>query len=177
MFQSLRVNQPFYILTKGPNPKLDIGTVSSVTAPQIKFPSLPQGLGASPEYIVDVIVLVNGVTQTFQKLPANKEIVDFGEGFGNITVSTSRDAMNNEIATLRNQSESHIMRVDEEKQKIVAYDAMFQQLNPEYAEKQKQEAEITNLKNQVAAMAQSNANLEQMMSQILSEIKKDKSKN
>lgn len=177
MFQSLRTNQHFYILTKGPNPKLDIGTVSSVTAPQIKFPSLPQGLGQSPEYIVDVVVLVNGVTQTFQKLPANKEIVDFGEGFGNITVSTSRDAMNNEIATLRNQSENHIMRVEEEKQKIVAYDAMFQQLNPEYAEKQKQEAEITNLKNQVAAMAQSNANLEQMMSQILSEIKKDKSKN
>ena len=29
-----------------------------------------------------------------------------------------------------------------------------------------------NLKNQVAAMAQTNANLEQMMSQLLSEIKK-----
>lgn len=177
MFQSLRINQPFYILTKGPNPKLDVGSVSQVTAPQVKFPSMPQGLGGTPEYIVDVIVLVNGVTQTFQKLPANQELVDFGEGFGNITVSTSRDAMNNEISNLRRQSEEHIRRVDEEKAKLIAYDAMFQQLNPEFAEKQKQEAEILSLKNQVAQMTQSNANLEKMMSQLLSELKKEKSKN
>lgn len=85
--------------------------------------------------------------------------------------------MNNEIATLRNKSEDHIRRVEEEKQKILAYEAILQQLNPEYAEKQKQEAEIMSLKNQVAAMAQTNANLEQMMTQLLSEIKKgDKSK-
>lgn len=89
----------------------------------------------------------------------------------------SRDAMNNEISTLKNKSEDHIKRVEEEKQKIIAYEAILQQLNPEYAEKQKQEAEIMNLKNQVAAMAQTNANLEQMMTQLLSEIKKeDKSK-
>lgn len=59
-------------------------------------------------------------------------------------------------------------------EKIIAYESILQQLNPEYAEKQKQEAEIINLKNQVAAMAQSNANLEQMMTQLLSEIKGDK---
>jgi hypothetical protein len=38
----------------------------------------------------------------------------------------SRDAMNNEIATLRNKSEDHIKRVDEEKQKIIAYEAILQ---------------------------------------------------
>ncbi len=175
MFQSLRNNQQFYILTKGVNPRLDVGLVTAVTAPQMKFPTMPQGLGSQPEYVVDVTVTVNGATQQYQRLPANKEIADFGDGFGNIVVATSRDAMNNEIATLRNRSEEHIKRVDEEKQKIVAYEAILQQLNPEYAEKQKQEAEIINLKNQVAAMAQSNANLEQMMTQLLSEIKEGKS--
>jgi len=30
-------------------------------------------------------------------------------------VSTSRDAMNSELATLKNKSEEHIRRVDEEK--------------------------------------------------------------
>lgn len=175
MFQSLRNNQQFYILTKGVNPRLDVGLVTAVTAPQMKFPTMPQGLGSQPEYVVDVTVTVNGATQQYQRLPANKEIADFGDGFGNIVVATSRDAMNNEIATLRNRSEEHIKRVDEEKQKIIAYETILQQLNPEYAEKQKQEAEIINLKNQVAAMAQSNANLEQMMTQLLSEIKEGKS--
>lgn len=177
MFQSLRNNQQFYILTKGATPRLDIGVVTAVSAPQMKFPSIPQGLGSQPEYVVDVTVTVNGATQQYQRLPANKEIADFGDGFGNIVVSTSRDAMNNEIATLRNRSEDHIKRVDEEKQKIIAYESILQQLNPEYAEKQKQEAEIMSLKNQVAAMAQSNANLEQMMSQLLSELKGDTKKN
>lgn len=170
MFQSLRTNQQFYILTKGVTPRLDVGIVTAVTAPQLKFQAIPQGLGSQPEYVVDVTVSVNGATQQYQKLPANKEIADFGDNFGNIVVSMSRDAMNNEIATLKNRSEDHIRRVDEEKQKIVAYEAILQQLNPEYAEKQKQEAEIMTLKNQVAAMAQSNANLEQMMSQLLTKL-------
>ena len=130
MFQSLRANQHFYILTKGATPRLDIGTVTSVTAPQIKFQAIPQGLGQQPEYVVDVAVTVNGATQQYQRLPANKEIADFGDGYGNIVVSMSRDAMNNEISTLKNKSEDHIRRVEEEKQKIVAYEAILQQLNP-----------------------------------------------
>lgn len=174
MFQSLRANQQFYILTKGATPRLDVGIVTSVTAPQMKFQAIPQGLGSQPEYVVDVTVQVNGATQQYQRLPANKEIADFGDGYGNIVVSMSRDAMNNEIATLRNRSEDHIKRVDEERQKIIAYESILQQLNPEYAEKQKQEAEIMNLKNQVAAMAQTNANLEHMMSQLLSKLKGEK---
>ncbi len=171
MFQSLRVNQQFYILTKGSNPRLDIGTVTSVTTPQVKFPTIPQGLGSQPEYVVDVVVSVNGTAQTFQRLPANKEIADFGDGYGNIVVSTSRDAMNNEIVTLKNRSDEHIKRVDEEKQKIIIYESILQQLNPEYAEKQKQDAEIASLKNQMATMAKTNANLESMMQKILEEFK------
>ena len=171
MFQSLRVNQQFYILTKGSNPRLDIGTVTSVTTPQVKFPTIPQGLGSQPEYVVDVVVSVNGTAQTFQRLPANKEIADFGDGYGNIVVSTSRDAMNNEIVTLKNRSDEHIKRVDEEKQKIIIYESILQQLNPEYAEKQKQDAEIASLKNQMATMAKTNANLESMMQKKLEEFK------
>ena len=171
MFQSLRNNQNFYILTKGVQPRLDIGTVTSVSVPQLKFSSIPQGLGAQPEYVVDVSVLVNGSQQQFQRLPANKEIADFGDGFGNIVVSTSKEAMNNELSILKMASEDHIKRVDEERQKVLAYEAVLQQLNPEYAEKQKQEAEIVQLKNQIQAITQTNSNLEKMMSELLSKLK------
>ena len=168
MFQSLRNNQNFYILTKGVQPRLDIGTVTSVSVPQLKFSSIPQGLGAQP---VDISVLVNGSQQQFQRLPANKEIADFGDGFGNIVVSTSKEAMNNELSILKMASEDHIKRVDEERQKVLAYEAILQQLNPEYAEKQKQEAEIVQLKNQIQAITQTNSNLEKMMSELLSKLK------
>ena len=171
MFQSLRNNQNFYILTKGVQPRLDIGTVTSVSVPQLKFSSIPQGLGAQPEYVVDISVLVNGSQQQFQRLPANKEIADFGDGFGNIVVSTSKEAMNNELSILKMASEDHIKRVDEERQKVLAYEAILQQLNPEYAEKQKQEAEIVQLKIQIQAITQTNSNLEKMMSELLSKLK------
>ena len=171
MFQSLRNNQNFYILTKGVQPRLDIGTVTSVSVPQLKFSSIPQSLGAQPEYVVDISVLVNGSQQQFQRLPANKEIADFGDGFGNIVVSTSKEAMNNELSILKMASEDHIKRVDEERQKVLAYEAILQQLNPEYAEKQKQEAEIVQLKNQIQAITQTNSNLEKMMSELLSKLK------
>ena len=171
MFQSLRNNQNFYILTKGVQPRLDIGTVTSVSVPQLKFSSIPQGLGAQPEYVVDISVLVNGSQQQFQRLPANKEIADFGDGFGNIVVSTSKEAMNNELSILKMASEDHIKRVDEERQKVLAYEAILQQLNSEYAEKQKQEAEIVQLKNQIQAITQTNSNLEKMMSELLSKLK------
>lgn len=172
MFQSLRVNQQFFILYKDANPHVEIGAVTSVSTPTIKYPNPIPNIGTQPEYVVDVVVNVNGATQTFQKLPANKEIADFG--VGNMVVSSNRDAMNAEIATLKNRSEDHLRRVDEERAKIVAYDAILQQLNPEYAEKQKQEQEIASLKNQVSQMAQTNANLEKMMQQLMAKLDNDR---
>lgn len=150
MFQSLRTNQQFYILTKGSCPRLDIGSVTSVTQPVLKFQAMPQ-LGNQPEYVVDVTVSVNGVPQQFQKLPANKEYADFG--IDNLFVSMSRDAMNAEIANLKKMSEEHLRRVDEERAKISVYEGILQQLNPEYAEKQRQEQEIATLKTQVTQIA------------------------
>ena len=166
MFRSLRTNQQFYILTKGASPRLDVATVTNVTAPVVKFQQVPIP-GTQPEYIVDVTVSLNGVPQTFQRLPADKDIADFGEGFGNIVVSDNRDAMNAEIQTLKKASENHIAKVSEEEAKIVAYDGILQQLNPEYAEKQAQELKIQNLENQIQQMAQTNANMESMMAKLL----------
>lgn len=167
MFQSLRNNQQLYILSKGPNPRLDIGLVTAVTQPVVKFQAMPQ-LGNQPEYVVDVTANVNGATQQFQKLPANKEFADFG--VGNMFVSMSRDAMNAEIGNLKKMSEEHLRRVDEERAKISVYEGILQQLNPEYAEKQRQEQEIASLKTQVTQIAQGYSNMENMMSQLLAKL-------
>lgn len=167
MFQSLRNNQQFYILTKGANPRLDIGMVTAVTQPVMKFPNMQQ-IGTQPEYVVDVTVNVNGAAQQFQKLPAAKEFADFG--VGNMFVSMSRDAMNAEIGNLKKMSEDHLRRVDEERAKISIYESILQQLNPEYAEKQRQEQEIATLKTQVTQIAQGYSNMESMMSQLLAKL-------
>lgn len=137
MFQSARVNQPIYILYKESVPRIEIGTITQVTQPVYKFPSAPQ-FGQMQEQVVDVFANVGGAQRQFQQLPANKESANYVTG-GNVFVTVSRDAMNAEISTLKNEAVGIINRVDEERQKIVKYDEILMQLNPEYAENQRRE--------------------------------------
>lgn len=173
MFQSARVNQTIYILYKEAIPRLEIGSITQVTQPMVKFPTVPQ-YGQPQEQVVDIFANVNGAQRQFQQLPANKESADFG--MGNVFVTINRDAMNAEIGNLKNESVGIINRVDEERQKIVKYDEILMQLNPEFAEKQRQEQEITSLKNQMATMASDNAELKEMMAKLLAKLDDDGSK-
>lgn len=173
MFQSARVNQTIYILYKEAVPRLEIGSITQVTQPMVKFPTVPQ-YGQPQEHVVDVFANVSGAQRQFQQLPANKESADFGTG--NVFVTVNRDAMNAEIGNLKNESIGIINRVDEERQKIVKYDEILIQLNPEFAEKQRQEQEIATLKNQVAQLAQTNTNLETMMARLMDKLDGDSNK-
>lgn len=174
MFQSARVNQPIYILYKESVPRIEIGSITQVTQPVYKFPTAPQ-FGQMQEQVVDVFANVGGAQRQFQQLPANKESANYVTG-GNVFVTVSRDAMNAEIATLKNEAVGIINRVDEERQKIVKYDEILMQLNPEYAENQRREQEIATMKNQMATMASDNAELKSMMAQVLAKLDGDGNK-
>lgn len=174
MFQSVRVNQPIYILYKESVPRIEIGSITQVTQPVYKFPTAPQ-FGQMQEQVVDVFANVGGAQRQFQQLPANKESANYVSN-GNVFVTVSRDAMNAEIATLKNEAVGIINRVDEERQKIVKYDEILMQLNPEYAENQRREQEIATMKNQMATMASDNAELKNMMAQVLAKLDADGNK-
>lgn len=167
MFSSARVNQTIYILYKDSVPRIEIGNITQVTQPVFKFPSTAQ-FGQMQEQVVDIYANVGGAQRQFQQLPANKESADFGTG--NVFVTISRDAMNAEISNLKNESVGIINRVDEERQKIVKYDEILMQLNPEFAEKQRQEKEINTLKSQMATMASDNAEMKSMIAKLLSKL-------
>lgn len=174
MFQSARVNQPIYILYKESVPRIEIGTITQVTQPVYKFP-IAAPYGQIQEQVVDVFANVGGAQRQFQQLPANKESANYVSN-GNVFVTVSRDAMNAEIATLKNEAVGIINRVDEERQKIVKYDEILMQLNPEYAENQRREQEIAAMKNQMATMASDNAELKSMMTQVLAKLDTDGNK-
>lgn len=91
-------------------------------------------------------------------------------------VTVSRDAMNAEIATLKNEAVGIINRVDEERQKIARYDEILIQLNPEYAENQRREQEIAAMKQRMEAMASDNAELKGMLAQVLEKLDTDGNK-
>ena len=104
MFQNLRTSNQIYILHKDGTPFIETGSVVSVSAPHPKYPVSPQ-LGQLPqmEMVVDITVSVNGQSTSLQGLPAGADIADFGIN-GNIVVSCSREAMNNEVTTMRQKS-------------------------------------------------------------------------
>ena len=169
MFQSLRASNQFYILHKDAVPYVEIGSVVSVSAPMPKFP-LPTNFGQPQEMVVDVVVRVNDNNVTFQKLPANQEIADFGMN-GSIVVATSKEAMNSELSSLRQKSVDIINSVNFHKSVIDGCDKTLRDLNPEYAEKQQQQEEINTLKQNMEEMRRGMADLMKMQRDFLAQMR------
>lgn len=153
MFQNLRPSAQLYILHKENTPYIEYGSVASVTAPKAKYPATPQFTNTYPqvEMVVDIVVNINGQNMNLQGLPAGADIADFGTN-GNIVVSCSRDAMNNELATMKQKSCDILNSVDYHKGVIEACEKMVNMINPEYAAKQQQDKEISDLRKQLSEM-------------------------
>ena len=157
MFQTLRSNSQIFVLHKDGTPYIESGTVVSVTPPMPKNP-FPSNFGHPQEFVVDVVARINDQNITYSKLPANQEIADFGSN-GSIVVSISKDAMNAEVASMKQRSYDIINSVEYHRSVIDGCDKILQSLNPEYAEKQQQQAEINGLKTQMGEMARNMAEL------------------
>lgn len=138
MFQNLRVNHQIYILHKDTAPTLEIGKVTNIPIPQYMYNNT-----------VDIQADVNGTPTTFQKIPANSEIADFGN---NTVIASSKEAMNNEIRSMRQRSLDIIDSVEQHKNIVKGCDDILKSLNPEIAEKQRQEEELRNEINELKKM-------------------------
>lgn len=170
MFQNLRINSQIYILHKDANPYIEYGSVVSVSSPKPKYPQ-PVPIGQFPpmEMVVDVVVNVGGNNTNLQGLPAGADIADFGQN-GNIVVSCSRDAMNSEVAMMKQKSSEILNSVEYHKNVISSCDKMLSALNPELAAKQQQDKEISDLRAQIADMGKNMANLMAMNKQLMEQL-------
>lgn len=173
MFQNLRENQQIYVLTKNPNPCLDMGMVVKIQGPMPKFQTNPTMMPQT-EYVLDIVVSVNGTNRTFQQLPVNKDSAEYVNE--QTIIAVSRDAMNAELNSLKNESVAAIQRGRDEEAKLPVWDKLILQLNPEVAEKQRQEQEINTLKNQMSTMANDNAELKSMVAKMLARLDEDGSR-
>lgn len=165
MFQSLRPNNQLYILYKD-GPKLDTGTVLSVSAPTPKYPMQPM-FGQPQEMVVDIIVKVNNQDITYQKIPANLDVADFGNT--GIILLDNKDALNSEIMCLKQKSVDHVNSLDYHKNYIVKCDELLSMVNPDLAEKKEQKERIDALELQIAKLMDMNS---QLMSRLSGETSK-----
>ena len=122
--------------------------------------------------VVDIVVKVNNQDVTYQKLPANLDIADFGTN--GIVVADNKLAMNSEIMSLKQKSVDALNNMDFHQQVILNCDKMLSDLNPEFAEKQQQQAEINELKTQVSDLTRNISNLMQMNKDLIAQLKYNK---
>lgn len=150
-FSSLRSSSLLYILNREGVPTVNIGTVVGVSSPMNKI-GLPAAFGGVQDSVIDITVKVDDKQGVFQKVPTNLDVWEY-EINGVKTpyiLATTKEGINAEINALRQHALGVINSVDHNRQVVKACDDMLMSLNPEYAEKQRQDAEIAELKSQLA---------------------------
>lgn len=164
MFSNLRTNSQIYILHRDATPYVEIGQVVSVSQPRPRYQT--NNYIAPQEQVVDLVVGINGNNITLQSLPANLDVADQGTINGSLFISTTRDAMNTEINSMRQKSLDIINSVEHHKKVIQDCELLLQRLNPEFAEQKQQKQEIDMLKSQMSEMM---AGMKDLMAQLKKE--------
>ena len=144
-FQNLRNNHQIYILHKDVNPTLEIGKVTNVTLPVPKYGNASM----YNDLILDITADVDGKSTNFQKIPANSEIADFGN---NIVIAINKQAMNSEVMSMKQKSLDIINSVEHHQSIVQGCDKILEILNPEIAEKQRQEQENKALREEINSL-------------------------
>ena len=157
-FQNLRNNHQIYILHKDVIPTLEIGKITNVSVPVPKYGNTSM----YNDLVIDITADIDGKATNFQKLPANSEIADFGNS---LVVAVSKEAMNSEIASMKQRSLDILNSIEQHQSIIQGCDEILQMLNPEIAEKQRQEQENKALREEINS-------LKEMFSEFMNQFKK-----
>lgn len=165
MFQGLRQNAPFYILSKSEQ-KIDIGEVVSVTNPTPQYPTTyNSGVFQPPLNVVDVVVKIGDEQVTFQNLRADLSIADTQNGM--VVVSDNRDAMIGEIESYQKLAQKKLEEVPIQQHIVEACSGMLATLSPELKREAEQTAEIEGIKKEVAGINSRFDKLEGMLAKAL----------
>ena len=156
-FQNLRNNHQIYILRKDTKLILETGKILNISLPVPKY----GGNSMFNDLVLDMTVDINGTPTNFQKIPANREIADFGN---NVILACTKDAMNSEVASMKQRSLDILNSIEQHQSIIKGCDEILQVLNPEIAEKQRQEQENKALREEINS-------LKEMFSEFMNQFK------
>ena len=173
MFQSLRQNSLIYIFHKIDNPYLEIGTISSISLPKPKY-AVPATFNNTQEMCVDIVVKINNNIINYNNLPATLDIADSTSNGDNIVIASSKEAMNAEILSLKQKSIDELNRKEYNENIVRNCDKILADLNPEFAEKQAQKAEIDSLKMQMQEMSKNMQSLIELNKQLMKQTSNNK---
>lgn len=175
MFKDMRPNAPLYILHRGEVPRLETGSIVSVSQPVPKAPAhynamFPQ----QQEMVVDVRAKIGGNTITFEKLPAALTIADFNATGSNVVVSSSREAIRSEVEAMLSQSRAIIESVGHHESVAQSCTDILKGLDPSYAKDREQTAEIQGLNTKIADMEKKLSGIDDIKKMLAEQAKQSK---
>lgn len=167
MFSNVRVNQQIFVLDKA-NGIFDVGTVCEEPKTRYYTPSQPQTNQygypmpmTQPVQVVDLMIQTPTGRVPVKGLPLDKNFYE--NEAKTLFVTEDSQIMLNEFKTLRGISENHIKQTQYHQDMIGKYDNWIDILNPEEAERKRNEQKMANLEN---ALAQQTAINQQIMEQL-----------
>lgn len=165
MFSNLRIGTPLYVLHKA-EPQLEIGEVTFISQPSPQFvTAYNAGMQMpTPKMLVDIKIKTANGDVELQKLPADMSIADFGNG---MVISESRDAILNEIDTLRKSSVRIIESIEHHKSMVDKCDTLLAELNPQIKQEAERTKEFDSLKQEVSGIKGDLVELKGMLSKFL----------
>lgn len=164
MFSNLSQNSIIYILeTKNNKPKLLSGSVNSITLPRPQYATFGQNM----ETVIDIVATVDGEKREFKRIPSNSTIANFGvDAF---VLADSKESINSYVSAARQNSQNIVNSYEKNKQLIIDYDNILEELNPSLKADKEKDKIIQSLQDQVNS-------LQSGMKEVLSLLKKETTK-
>lgn len=172
MFSTVRVNQQIYILDKA-NGTFEIGTVCE--EPKARFSQTPPNTQFNMPYtqpmtvqVVDLKIQTPNGIQTLVGLPVDKNVYD--NQAKTLFATEDKATMLNELKVLKGQSEAHVKQTQYHQDMIGKYEGWIEMLNPEEAEKKRNEQKIATLEEGFRQQQELNRQLVERMQELISKL-------
>ena len=149
MFSTLSKGSVLYGLDRTNKIKWFTASVERVTPTMGTTPS--NMFGQLPEVRLDIVCNINGVQKTFQQVPSNNAIADFGDS--SFVIADNKDSLFNYVKTLKDKSKSIVNSAPYHESLLPQYDDVLNELMPGSANNDEVKAlrsEVGSLKSQLA---------------------------
>ena len=149
MFSNLSKGNVLYGLDRTDKIKWFTATVENVTPTM--GAATPNMFGQMPEVRLDIVCNINGIQKTFQQVPSNNAIADFGDK--SFVIADNKDSLFNYIKTLRQKSKAIVDSAPYHESLLPQYDDVLNELMPGSANNDEVKAlrnEVGSLKSQLA---------------------------
>ena len=148
MFSNLSKGNVLYGLDRRDKVKWFTASIENVTPTVSKT---TQMFGQLPELRLDIVANINGEQKTFQQVPSNNAIADFGDK--SFVIADNKDSLFNYVKTLKQTSKNIVESASYHESLIPQYDEVLNELMPGSANNDEVKAlrtEVGSLKSQLA---------------------------